>query len=79
MQEMTVLTSLNHPHVIAMHRVEDLVHETAMLARFSHKHIIKLHGRAGGFDADSSLRLNDGYFILVDRLKGENLLELIHI
>ena len=50
--------------------VEDLVHETAVLASLSHPHIIKLHGRARG-TADNSLRLSDGYFILIDRLRGK--------
>ena len=50
--------------------VEDLVHETAMLARLnhgslSHPNIIRLHGRA---QSENSLRLRDGYFILLDRL-----------
>ena len=48
--------------------VEDLVHETAMLATLDHPHIIKLHGRAAGSISDSS-RLGDGYFILIDLLK----------
>lgn len=50
--------------------VEDLVHETAMLASLDHQNIIKLHGRAGcGVGGTSGLRLSDGYFILLDRLK----------
>ena len=48
--------------------VEDLVHETAMLASLDHKHIVKLHGRAGGC-VSNSFRLSDGFFILLDRLK----------
>ncbi|KAL7543594.1 hypothetical protein ACHAWF_007434 [Thalassiosira exigua] len=48
--------------------VEDLVHETAMLASLDHPHIVKLHGRAGGC-VSNSFRLSDGYFILLDRLK----------
>jgi len=46
--------------------VEDLVHETAMLAGLDHPNIIKLHGRAVVAD---SFRLSDGYFILLDRLE----------
>lgn len=46
--------------------VEDLVHETAILASLDHPNIIKLHGRA----ICDSLRLSDGYFILLDRLQG---------
>lgn len=58
--------------------VEDLVHETAMLASLEHPHIVKLYGRAGtkqGEDGDmsksvyDSFKLSDGYFILLDRLK----------
>lgn len=48
--------------------VEDLVHETAMLASLNHPNIIKLHGRAGGC-VSNTFRLSDGYFILLDRLK----------
>ena len=48
--------------------VEDLVHETAMLACLNHPHIVKLHGRAGG-SLYNSFRLSDGFFILIDRLK----------
>lgn len=48
--------------------VEDLVHETAMLASLDHPNIIKLHGRAGGC-VSNSFRLSEGYFILLDRLK----------
>jgi serine/threonine protein kinase len=47
---------------------EDLVHETAILANLNHPNIIKLHGRATGHLADAFV-LNDGYFILLDRLK----------
>lgn len=46
---------------------EDLVHETAMLANLDHKNIIKLYGRAAG-DLTDAFVLNDGYFILLDRL-----------
>ena len=46
---------------------EDLVHETAILASLSHPNIIKLHGRASGHLAEAFM-LNDGYFILLDRL-----------
>ena len=62
--------------------VEDLVHETAMLASLEHPHIVKLYGRAGtkqeGTSCDmtdmsnsvyESFKLSDGYFILLDRLK----------
>jgi serine/threonine protein kinase len=48
--------------------VEDLVHETTMLASLDHPNIIKIHGRAGGVDPRSS-RLGDGFFILLDRLQ----------
>ncbi|KAL7532828.1 hypothetical protein ACHAXR_004875 [Thalassiosira sp. AJA248-18] len=44
--------------------VEDLVHETAMLASLDHPNIIKLRGRA---TTDLNY-LKDGYFILLDRL-----------
>ncbi|KAL7539530.1 hypothetical protein ACHAXR_012828 [Thalassiosira sp. AJA248-18] len=47
---------------------EDLVHETAILANLSHHHIIKLHGRAEGHLTDA-FALNDGYFILLDKLE----------
>eukprot|EP00584_Thalassiosira_punctigera_P005634 CAMPEP_0172529348 /NCGR_PEP_ID=MMETSP1067-20121228/3449_1 /TAXON_ID=265564 ORGANISM="Thalassiosira punctigera, Strain Tpunct2005C2" /NCGR_SAMPLE_ID=MMETSP1067 /ASSEMBLY_ACC=CAM_ASM_000444 /LENGTH=602 /DNA_ID=CAMNT_0013313381 /DNA_START=157 /DNA_END=1965 /DNA_ORIENTATION=- len=46
---------------------EDLVHETAILATLDHPHIIKLYGRASGNLSDAFV-LNDGYFILLDRL-----------
>jgi serine/threonine protein kinase len=46
---------------------EDLVHETAILANLNHPNIIKLHGRANGHLEDAFM-LNDGYFILLDRL-----------
>ena len=46
---------------------EDLVHETAVLASLNHPNIIKLHGRASGNLAEAFM-LNDGYFILLDRL-----------
>jgi len=46
---------------------EDLVHETAVLANLDHRHIIKVHGRASGHLTEAFV-LNDGYFILVDRL-----------
>ena len=54
--------------------VEDLVNETAMLASLQHPNIITLHGRAGGCGGSgtndiNSLRLSDGFFILLDRLK----------
>ncbi|KAL7540272.1 hypothetical protein ACHAXR_009994, partial [Thalassiosira sp. AJA248-18] len=45
--------------------VEDLVHETALLASLDHPHIVKLHGRA----ISNSFRLSDGYFILLDKLE----------
>ena len=45
--------------------VEDLVHETVMLASLDHINIIKIHGRA----VCSSNRLSDGYFILLDKLQ----------
>jgi serine/threonine protein kinase len=48
--------------------VEDLVHETTMLASIDHPNIIKIHGIAGGCDTKSS-RLGDGFFILLDRLQ----------
>ena len=48
---------------------EDLVHETAMLASLDHPSIIKLHARASG-SLHESFVLNDGYFILLDRLDG---------
>jgi len=47
--------------------VEDLVHETAILASLDHPNIIKIHGRSGDLVSDS-FRLSDGYFILLDRL-----------
>eukprot|EP00578_Thalassiosira_sp_NH16_P027910 CAMPEP_0181085356 /NCGR_PEP_ID=MMETSP1071-20121207/5188_1 /TAXON_ID=35127 /ORGANISM="Thalassiosira sp., Strain NH16" /LENGTH=240 /DNA_ID=CAMNT_0023167157 /DNA_START=265 /DNA_END=983 /DNA_ORIENTATION=- len=46
---------------------EDLVHETAILANLHHPNIIKLHGRASGHLTNAFV-LNDGYFILIDRL-----------
>lgn len=46
---------------------EDLVHETAILANLNHRNIIKLHGRANG-NLEDAFMLNDGYFILLDRL-----------
>ncbi|KAL7532790.1 hypothetical protein ACHAXR_004850 [Thalassiosira sp. AJA248-18] len=45
--------------------VEDLVHETAILASLDHPNIVKLHGRA----ISNSSRLSDGYFILLDKLE----------
>jgi serine/threonine protein kinase len=48
--------------------VEDLVHESIMLASIDHPNIIKIHGRAGGCDSRSP-RLCDGFFILLDRLQ----------
>jgi len=47
--------------------VEDLVHETAMLASLDHPNIVKIYGRAAGC-MSGSFRLSDGYFILIDRL-----------
>jgi serine/threonine protein kinase len=44
--------------------VEDLIHETVMLASLAHPNIIKIHGRAGG----KSDHITDGIFILLDRL-----------
>jgi hypothetical protein len=46
--------------------VEDLIHETAMLASLDHPNIIKIHGRSGGSLSDSFK--SNGYFILLDRL-----------
>ncbi|KAL7536142.1 hypothetical protein ACHAWF_005373 [Thalassiosira exigua] len=46
---------------------EDLVHETAILANLDHPNIIKLHGRASG-SLTNAFVLNDGYFILLDKL-----------
>ena len=44
-----------------------------MLASLDHPNIIKLYGRAGGgaggISSNSSFRLSDGYFILLDRLQ----------
>jgi len=54
---------------------EDLVHETALLASLDHPNIIKVHGRASGSLSDAFV-LNDGYFILLDRLS-ETLTERI--
>jgi serine/threonine protein kinase len=48
--------------------VEDLVHETVMLSSLIHPNIIKVHGRSGG-TFSSNLLLEDGYFILLDRLQ----------
>ncbi|KAL3805957.1 hypothetical protein ACHAW5_002493 [Stephanodiscus triporus] len=56
--------------------IEDLVHETAMLASLDHPNIIKIHGRAGGRESNS-LRLRDDFFILLDRLT-ETLEERMH-
>jgi serine/threonine protein kinase len=56
--------------------IEDLVHETAMLASIDHPNIIKIHGRAGGRESNS-LRLGDDFFILLDRLT-ETLEERMH-
>ena len=56
---------------------EDLVHETAILANVNHGHIIKLHGRASGNLTDAFV-LNDGYFILLDKLN-ETLPERINV
>lgn len=44
--------------------IEDLIHETTMLASLDHINIIKIHGRAG----DIANRIGDGFFILLDRL-----------
>eukprot|EP00984_Skeletonema_dohrnii_P001153 scaffold355_cov127-Skeletonema_dohrnii-CCMP3373.AAC.13 len=55
---------------------EDLVHETALLATLDHPNIIKVHGRAAGKLKDA-FTLNDGYFILLDRLKKETLKDYI--
>ena len=55
---------------------EDLVHETALLATLDHPNIIKLHGRAAG-ELKDAFTLNDGYFILLDRLKKETLKDCI--
>ena len=56
----------SNPHQFLV-GVEDLVHETAMLASLDHPNIVKIHGRASGRDSNS-FRLNDGFFILLDRL-----------
>ena len=48
---------------------EDLVHETVMLASLDHPNIIKVYGRAAGALSDS-FKLNDGYFILLEKLEG---------
>ena len=55
---------------------EDLVHETALLATLDHPNIIRLHGRAAG-QLKNAFTLNDGYFILIDRLKKETLKDCI--
>lgn len=55
---------------------EDLVHETALLATLDHPNIISVHGRAAGQLKDA-FTLNDGYFILLDRLKKETLKDCI--
>ena len=47
--------------------VEDLVHETTVLASLDHPNIVKIHGRACGRDS-ASFRLSDGFFILLDKL-----------
>jgi len=47
--------------------IDDLVHETAILASLGHRNIVKIHGRAIGRDSNSFL-LGDGFFILLDRL-----------
>ena len=52
--------------------VEDLVHETVMLSSLDHPNIIKIHGRANDFisrSSSESVRLSDGYFILLDKLQ----------
>jgi len=56
--------------------IQDLVHETAILASLDHTNIIKIHGRADGRDSNSFL-LGDGFFILLDKLT-ETLEERIH-
>jgi len=48
--------------------VEDLVHETAMLAGLDHPHIIKVHGCAITIGAADKEKLSD-YFILIDCLQ----------
>ena len=48
--------------------VEDLVHESVMLSSLIHPNIIKVHGRSKG-TFSSNLLLEDGYFILLDRLQ----------
>ena len=55
---------------------EDLVHETALLATLDHPNIISVHGRAGGHLKDA-FTLNDGYFILIDRLQKVTLKDCI--
>ena len=47
--------------------VEDLLHETLLLASLDHPNIIKLRGRSGEC-ISNSFRLRDGFFILLDRL-----------
>ncbi|KAL3811828.1 hypothetical protein ACHAXA_004255 [Cyclostephanos tholiformis] len=47
--------------------LEDLVHETTVLASLDHPNIIKIHGRACGRNS-ASFRLGDGFFILLDKL-----------
>ena len=55
--------------------IEDLIHETAILANLDHPHVIKLHGRAASAGATTkesvvnAFTLSDGYFILLDRLQ----------
>jgi hypothetical protein len=56
--------------------INDLAHETAMLASLDHPNIIKIHGRAGGRDSNS-FRLSEDFFILLDRLT-ETLEERMH-
>mmetsp|Transcript_5355 Transcript_5355/g.10989 ORF Transcript_5355/g.10989 Transcript_5355/m.10989 type:complete len:588 (+) Transcript_5355:95-1858(+) len=49
--------------------VDDLIHETAILASLDHPNIVKLHGRASGDLTKAFQKLDDGYFILLDRLQ----------
>eukprot|EP00956_Cyclotella_meneghiniana_P030485 scaffold76896_cov53-Cyclotella_meneghiniana.AAC.4 len=57
-------TRCNFDHFLV--GIEDLVHETAILSTLDHPNIVKLWGRAGDI---SSFELNDGYFILLDKLQ----------
>ncbi|KAL7465070.1 hypothetical protein ACHAXS_007667, partial [Conticribra weissflogii] len=49
--------------------VDDLIQETAILASLDHPNIVKLHGRASGDLTEAFQKLDDGYFILLDRLQ----------